>query len=241
MKNINLKTMRLNRYGLVLLCLLLGCKDDFLNVKPDKALLVPVTLEDFRALLDNSNTIMNYVPALMVLAGDDFKVADNGFPLTSNIERKSYLWQNDPYEGLSVQDWNRAYQQVFYANVVLEGLDGFKASSADGASFNEVKGTALFLRAFAFYQISQQFASPYQLNTAKTDLGIPLRLSSDVNVVSKRGTLAETYERILLDLQTALNLLPEKVAYKTRPNKAACLAMLARECWVLCPEGAFVK
>ena len=215
---------------LVLSCITTSCEKDFLDKKPDNALLVPETLEDLRALLDNSNTVMNYAPFLSVFSTDDFYITDNGFTSASSDVQNSYVWAEEIYlPTAAVTDWNRMYQQVFYANVVLDGLKELKTYPVSQAEeYKQVKGSALFYRAFAFYNLAQQFAAPYKASTAGQTLGIPIRLLADVNLTSTRGTLKQTYDQIIMDLEEAIDLLPVKAAFKTRPGKAAALAMLAR-------------
>src|SRR5690606_31415461 len=85
-----------------------------------------------------------------------------------------------------------------------------------------------FYRAFFHYLLAEEFTKAYQIESAETELGIPLRLSSDVQQQQSRSTLAQTYDQILNDLIEAENLLPLKVPYKTRPGRKAGLALLAR-------------
>jgi hypothetical protein len=212
--------------GICCLWLLQACKKDFLNTRPDKALLVPVTLSDMQALLDNT-FVLNITPGLTFIADGDTFATDagyNGYNL--DMERNSYIWAKDIYAGQPAGDWNVPYQQVFYANVVLEGLD--KLAADTGMEKNVLKGTALFHRALAFYGLVQQFAAPYQAGATGADAGIPVRLSSDVSLKVPRGTLKETYDRIFADLAEARNLLPVSTAYKSRPTVLALQALLAR-------------
>ena len=76
--------------------------------------------------------------------------------------------------------------------------------------------------------MAQLYAKPYNSASAKQDLGIPLRLGSDINAKSERGTLEQTYSQIINDLTESVNLLSEKLIVPSRPNKAAAYAMLAR-------------
>jgi tetratricopeptide (TPR) repeat protein len=89
-------------------------------------------------------------------------------------------------------------------------------------------GSALFFRAFAFYNVASLFAAPYDQSTASSDLGIPLSLSSYIGKKIKRSTVQESYDQILSDLHSAEELLPVKSVYQTRPSKTAVEALLAR-------------
>lgn len=205
-----------------------GCKKDFLNKKPDKALIIPVTLNDLQLLLDN-NLIMNIAPAMPLISSDDFYTTTDAWQaLSTATERNSYIWANDVYEGGFVADWNTPYQQVFYANVVLDRLAEFSPNSANQEEYHKIKGSALFYRAMAFYHFLQVFAAPYHPANAAQTPGIMLRLSSDVNQRPGRSSLLASYEKIVDDLIMATSLLPEKNSPKTRPSKWASSAMLSR-------------
>ncbi len=205
----------------------MGCNKGYLEVKPDKALLVPKTLEDLELLMNNE-AIMNITPGLQIIASDEFVATDSYLSGTAALERNSYLWNEDIFESNTPFDWNIPYQQVFYANNVLDILVGIKRDQTNEVNYDRVKGMALFFRAHAFYQLSQLFAKPYRQTSATTDLGIPLRLVADVNIPSKRATLEETYKQILEDLSAAYVLLPARPNVKSKPGKAATLALRAR-------------
>jgi len=209
--------------------ILFSCQDTFLDAKPDKSLLVPTTLEDFEMLLDNETEVMNRVPALGEMSCDDYYTTDEGWTgLSTAIERNAYIWAKDVYNGEVVGDWETLYKQVLYANVVLEGLEKSSSSEKITAKWRNLKGSALFHRAFAFYHLAQVFTSPYDKATASTTPGIPLRLSADVTGKPYRATLEQTYDQIEDDLLKARPLLPTVAAYKTRPSLSALYAMLAR-------------
>jgi SusD family. len=209
----------------------LACKkqDEWLDKKSNKADITPTTLEDCQALLDNDAIMNANYPALGIIGTDNFYVTfDNWQAAPTAVERNAYLWADDVYEGRELLDWNAQYQKVEYANVVIDALENIEANANSQAQWNGIKGAAMFHRAFAFYNLVQLFAKPYIDASARTDLGIPLRLSSDVNIKSTRSTVYETYDRIIKDLKEAENLLPSTTGYKTRPTKTAVQALLAR-------------
>ncbi len=190
--------------------------------------MIPTTLTDFQNFLDNLN-VFNISPSLPIIASDDFFASDakiNAY--TSVYQKNSYIWAKDIDEGMSILDWNTPYQQVLYANIVLDGVKSLSPDPTNQVEWNRIKGTALFHRAFAFYNLAQMYAKPYQMDAANQDLGIPIRIEGDVNKKSTRGTLQQTYSQILSDLKEAESLLPITSAFQSRPNKVAAQALLAR-------------
>jgi hypothetical protein len=205
-------------------------KSSFLDKKPNTNLVVPTTLGDFQNLLDNTNVI-GFTPVLGEMSSDNFYLGYNFWQNLDIKEQNAYIWAVDIYGGQGqVPDWDVPYQQVFYANVVLEGLANVKVDSSNAVQYNTLKGAALFTRAFAFYNLAQLFAPAYDPHSAGTDLSIPLRLSSDINAVSIHSTVQQTYDRILDDLHLAETLLPSIVPYanRNRPSRPAAQALLAR-------------
>ena len=213
---------------LLLLPVMVACSESFLDIKPDKKLVVPSTLDDMQALLDYFDVHNANMPGMGELSADDYYLLyDRWNTLASPYMKNGYIWAKEIWEGSTSIDWNNRYQQIFYANYVLEGLK--KINRADDPTYyDRLKGTALFYRAHAFYQLAQEFCAPYDRSASNDGSGLPLRLTSDLNVHTDRATVKETYERIVADLLEALELLSENDTYKTRPVKAAASAMLSR-------------
>jgi starch-binding outer membrane protein, SusD/RagB family len=227
---------------------LFSCKKGWLEAKPDKSLVVPSTIADYQALLDNTTEISTGIPGVTTglspfnaqqnslgeVSAGDFYVLPNIFGSQFPIYQNAFTWEKDIYVGAkNIDDWNIPYKRVFLANVVLEGIEKIKpADNTEQQAWNNVKGAALFFRAYNHFDVAQEFCKSYDKNTAGDDPGIPIRLTSDFNQDSKRGTVLETYNQIIADLKEANNLLtvtlPSNTLYKNRPTKAAANAMLAR-------------
>lgn len=224
------------KYFLLIGCLAIiagSCKKGWLDAKPDKKIVAPSTLEDYQAVLDNTNEVFNVnQPGLGEIGSGDFYLLDNNWSsLYTNTEKNAYTWAKDIYEGETyAQDWPAPYQQVFNADVVLEGLANIPEDASNKAERDAIKGSSLFYRAYAFYVLAQEFAKPYDKSSAATDPGIPLRLSSDVTIKSVRATVEQTYNQIIGDLKASIGLLQVTPKYKTRPSKPGAYAMLARTC-----------
>jgi hypothetical protein len=216
---------------LLLVGLTIGsCRKSFLAQKPSTNLLIPNSLTVLQELLDNE-AVMNVTPALGEVSADNYYLP---YPVWTELDIKeynAYIWAPDLYEGQGlVSDWDFPYQEVFYANTVLQGLTGIQPDSTDQAQWNMLKGWALFCRAYAFFNIAELFAQPYDSASAASDLGIPIRLSPDINVKTTRSSLQVSYAQILSDLQQAEGLLPTVIPARNlnRPSRPAAQALFAR-------------
>lgn len=208
------------------LCLI-GCNDNFLETRPSKALVVPTSLTDFQSLLDNS-WVMNMGPAFNPISDGDFIFSDEALSVLSTQNRNSYLWKPNIYEGttFSNNDWDLPYQQIFYSNVILDGLKEMKPDTTN--QYKQISGSALFFRAMAYYNLIQNFSVPYAKQTANKDPGVPLALTADVTVVLPRSTIQKNYDQIIADLLEARELLPDLGIPVTRPGKVAANALLSK-------------
>jgi tetratricopeptide (TPR) repeat protein len=200
--------------------------DDFLNVKQDKKMLVPNSLDDCEALLDDRATMNAAFPVIGEVASDQYYLpSSNWAALANEAERNCYVW--DAQTDVNVTNWQGPYKAILVANQVLYILDQINTSDDIGRA-NILKGRALFFRAYAYAQLADVFTLAYEPSGADEALGLPLRLSPNVDVVSVRSSLKETYRQMVDDLQKAIALLPEQAEPKTRPSKVAAYAALAR-------------
>lgn len=224
-------------YFVIFIFLFLGScskEKEFLDEKPNQSLIVPSSLSDFERLLNNQ-WVFNLAsdPSLGNAASDEYYIPDAVFnSLSVDYHRNQYIWAPSIEPGISNStyggEWKAAYEQVFYCNVVLEGLEKLSEQDKSSTLYNEIKGRALFLRSWAFYNLVQIYAMPYDPKTSNSYPGIPLRLSSDINTQSTRATIQECYDQILADVSLASRLLPEKVSYKTNPSAICSFGFLAR-------------
>lgn len=219
--------MKKYTYILLSLLLLFSRCDNFLDVKSDATLLVPQSLEDAQALLDDVLRMNEQtVPACGIDAGDEYYLLESVYNgLTENV-RKFYVWDYQVYRGHS-NDWGAGYAPVFNANLALELLENTERSEWNKESWDNVKGSALFYRAFYFFKLLEVFAPAYDAATADTDHGIALRLDTDFNKLSVRASVSDCYDQIFKDLNIALELLPDYPKHVTRPSKGAVYALLS--------------
>lgn len=204
-----------------------SCHKEWLDIKRDKKQVVPSSLKDLEALIGNSEVMTESMPYLGEFGSADFCLEESRVTALNELLRPTYLWTDDPYGDMNVPDWDNRHEQIYYANTVLAGLDRLSDKSHT-AQWQELRGSALFYRAWAVYQLAQLFCKPYDPATANADPGIPFLREADVNLRAKRGTVQQTYDQIVRDLEEALPLLVDRPVVKTRPGKAAVYGLLAR-------------
>ncbi|WP_143307057.1 RagB/SusD family nutrient uptake outer membrane protein [Chitinophaga vietnamensis] len=222
-------------YYFTFLLIVLGsvtCKkqDEFLAEKPTAALAEITSLSDIQKLLNNESLFNDgNVPDLPEVSSDEYYVTYAGWIERVYTEQAAYLWEKKVYSaGENVRDWYNPYTQIYYANTILDRLPDIKIDAGEKQMVDRLKGTALFFRAFAYFNLLQVFAAPYDSTTAQRDLGVPLRLISDFNVRVGRNTQEECYNQIFQDLSDAYQLLPERPIQLTQPGKLTVNALLAR-------------
>lgn len=223
--------MKIHKFllSILMLSLILGSCKKYLDVAPDSTQTKAETAEDCQLLLDNYTAMNTGYPSDGELSADDyFMQAVNYNNLTDPVDRDLYVWSANARRAAAAPQWQNPYKTVLTANLVLETIQKLQGGNTDAATLNALKGAALFYRAYAFWNVAQLYTKPYTASSAGQDLGIPLKMSTDLNDKSVRGTVQQTYDRIVQDLKDASNLLPATSSVPTKPNKAAAYAMLAR-------------
>jgi hypothetical protein len=175
--------------------------------------------------------------------------ADRGYPFgAANVEQGdmrgedmyndqlfyevTYVGSYNPQTANNNGMWIATYRMINRANIVLENLDPALASGVlTQAQRDQYRGEMLFLRALAHHELLIHFARPY--SDDENAPGVPYRTFA-INDVSKvpageavpRGTVAEGYTQLLIDLDEAETLLPTGAA--SRANKGAAIALKSR-------------
>ena len=215
-------------YVFLMLVTLGSCKK-FLDKKPDSKLQLPTTIEAVQGLLDFENTMNLQNPGTGEVSSDNYYVLDATFNgLSSQAVRNTYLWLDDITLNEYPNHWSRLYDVVTISNVCLESLEKIAPSLANQADWNNTRGSALLYRAKSLLTVTGYWTKAYDKNSAASDLGIPLRLNSDYEVVSTRASLKDSYDQIINDLKEAASLLPAVPKHVFRPSKPAAFGLLAR-------------
>jgi len=226
-----------------LMLTLTSCGEAFLDVKPSQNQRIPATLADYQALLDNATSNadpMNIRSShtLGMIGADEFQLTEakwKSFPAGVNYSymKNAYTWEQQIYEGreggtVNPIDFETGYKRILRCNLVLDGLTKLNLLSGEEQAMNNARGSALFYRAFDYYNLAQLYCPVYQSEEAESTLGLPLRLNPDPTIKLTRASLAATYQQVLKDLEEALPLLEKTSLVLFRPSKTAVFALLAR-------------
>lgn len=208
--------------GLLIASGLSSCKK-FLDKKPLQEQLIPENLDDLQAFLDHPDVAYSD-PGLLQILSDEYYISSDFYNQLTPDLAQNYIWGYNaiPYDA----SWNSPYtKQIYFANIVLDQLADLNFPS-DNYS-NRVKGSALFYRGNAFFNVAQVYANSY----SESDLekpGIVLRLTSDINVKSERSSIKNSYNQIISDVTEATRLLPNQSTIQSRPTKYSAYGLLAR-------------
>jgi len=208
-----------------------GC-EKYVDIKT-QGNLVPSQTINYRYLLNNTNGF-EANPNLSDFASNDINITDASqlSTLTSlnyNYFLNSYTWQNVifPLGTTAEQDlsWNAAYAVVLHCNTIINELPTSDGTEAEKAALT---AESLVHRADAYLALVNNYAKPYNANTAATDLGVPLLLEQTVSQKLNRATVKAIYDQIIADLLRAIPALPVTQAYNTLPSLASAYGELAR-------------
>ncbi len=129
-----------------------------------------------------------------------------------------YNNQQQPTNSTIETVWETAYQQVYYANSIIDGAE--RSTALPGADKNRIKGEALFVRSLVYFYLQQLFGDiPY---TASLDY-------EHNRTLSKTNTNA-VLEHLEQDLIEAVSLLTDDYRDTERiyPNRKVAQLLLAR-------------
>ena len=116
--------------------------------------------------------------------------------------------------------WTPGYQAIVGCNKVIELVAEGESTEQD-----QLIGENYYLRAYAFFEMVNVFGRPY--SQGRSNLGIPLKLTTDINDLPDRSTVGEVYDQVVSDLLKAESLMTinKSNSYAT---KEAAQALLSR-------------
>src|SRR5574340_768192 len=86
---------------------LFSCKkqESWLDKKSNKSDIVPLTIDDFKSLLNNDNVLNADYPGIGIIGADNYFITFSSWQRRPAIEQNAYLWKPDIYQGATLADW----------------------------------------------------------------------------------------------------------------------------------------
>ncbi|TAJ12870.1 RagB/SusD family nutrient uptake outer membrane protein [Marinilabiliaceae bacterium JC017] len=131
----------------------------------------------------------------------------------------NYKHTNDNY--YTQRLWQYSYQDIISCNRVIDLAEKGKSPEMD-----QLIGENYYLRGFLYFTLCSAFGRPYNQNPT-ANLGVPVKLTTDIDDLPPRETVAKVYKQIEDDLLEAAKLMTidKENIYAT---KEAAYALLAR-------------
>lgn len=209
---------------------------DFTEIEP-KGKNVLSRVEDLDMLLNYEYRQRGFAfRSVMLVANDILPYAEN-IPNLLSAKEKSLNGILATWDGtldraiLTATD--DAYSECYSINAKVASAVIAKVDAAAGDRYmaDRLKAEAYVLRAYMHYIVVNLYAKAYDPETAADDPGVPYIKENDaLEVPCTKSTVAEVYENILADLETALELnsLPDKPINTMRVGKAFAYAVKAK-------------
>lgn len=139
-------------------------------------------------------------------------VEGTGEALTRDNVCTSFTSEDTPW-------WSKAYTLIHDANHLIETLPNYKDNFPE-VTYNEFLGQGYFVRAFSYYQMARRYGG---VPIVKNEISYPI----EGNIEVPRSSEKETWDAILEDFNTAIELLPATATFEGTANKYAALAFKA--------------
>lgn len=245
-----------NRYRFLLIIALLGialggCKKNFLETQSTETV-------DEEVIFKNTETAMAAVNGLhkLMWTGDLSTTAFYGGYDMLMIwyevmgEDLVYTYSNAQFQTQaqwathrkptvgSVEHFYRLLQYfVSNANMIIDRADNLEGTQNEK---NNIKGQALFYRAFGYFTMVQMYGERYRPGADNTQLGVVLRNDNSTEPRA-RATVEEVYQQVNNDLDEAIQLL--EATSVQRPNKSHINVHVARglKARVLLTQGKWLE
>jgi hypothetical protein len=206
-----------------LICISSGSCKDFLDTKPEDALF-PGNYYKTAQELDYALTSVYHCLGADAIYGNNVLyllgwTADEGYMNRSTIATGAFRLNHALGDSYVTAFWRDLYVGINRANILLENVDSNPDIPQEKR--NTVKGEALFLRAYFYFLLVQNFG------------GVPLKLESSksaVDVHIERSTVKQVYDQIVKDMTEAEGLVQDitAIGFGGRVSKSAVRGILMR-------------
>ncbi|MEL6866973.1 MAG: RagB/SusD family nutrient uptake outer membrane protein [Bacteroidota bacterium] len=207
-----------------------SCDDGFLEIIPDNDITVEELLDSPEKAQEYLNASYKTLAATNVMGGQTWFLSDlmsdnvdgSTAALTSGDWRAHYTWTTDIFLGTTRSLMSGAGLVNGTSNYLMANLDLVPGLNEGDRSRMEAE--ARFLRGLAHFELVRLFAQPYGFTADNSHQGIAIQLAY-TTVGSGQNTVAEVYDQVVADMESAANALPtENNGYATSWSAKAYLA-----------------
>jgi hypothetical protein len=178
--------------------------DDFLDITPTGKVIAK-TCEEYRDLLTYEYDNFPSDRSKTALRGDELTLSAS---FTSSDDYASYFdiwrWNDDaPSSTTSSFGWRRYYHAIYISNYIIEHQH--EITNGTSQEISQLVGESYMMRAFSHFTLVNLYAEPYTHCQPDTTRGVPLMLEADVNAVPYSSSVADVYNQVLADIDSAQN------------------------------------
>jgi starch-binding outer membrane protein, SusD/RagB family len=216
-----------------------GCEKDYLNTTPTGSVdagSAYATTKNAKAAINGiyRGFIVRYrgsqgyfgYPSLMLI--NDILAEDLVFSNASNgwhFNEHRWLTHRSDVGNLSIMPYEMYYRLIGNANVAIANIDNAVGTPAEK---NQIKGEALAIRAFSYFNLVQYYGKRYDASKKpNSTLGVSLVLEPTKEGIA-RSSVEDCYAQINKDLDEAGKLLTSARAAKSHFNKNVVRGIQAR-------------
>lgn len=216
-----------------------GCEKDYLNTTPTGSVdagSAYATTKNAKAAINGiyRGFIVRYrgsqgyfgYPSLMLI--NDILAEDLVFSNASNgwhFNEHRWLTHRSDVGNLSIMPYEMYYRLIGNANVAIANIDNAIGTPAEK---NQIKGEALAIRAFSYFNLVQYYGKRYDASKKpNSTLGVSLVLEPTKEGIA-RSSVEDCYAQINKDLDEAGKLLTSARAAKSHFNKNVVRGIQAR-------------
>ncbi|MFI0429398.1 RagB/SusD family nutrient uptake outer membrane protein [Mariniflexile sp. HMF6888] len=202
-----------------------SCSEEFLEVTP-KGSLIAQSTKDYNLLLEDPS--LRELSNITVPMGDEVAAIEPFYSTIEQRPRRLFKWEADIYNSdQNSQELQPLMASLYVYNKIINEVND--ANGGTDVEKQELEAEARIGRAFNYFMLINYYGKPYNASTASSDLGFPIITYSDITSTNfTRNTVAEVYDFIIEDIESALPYLSESVSSRHRASKAAAEGLLGK-------------
>ena len=186
---------------------------------------------------DGGGGLVDWVSILSDLSSDITQIHLDGQDVYSWDYFVVYNHETDNDDFRQINNiWLAGYSTIEASNQVIDVINSQLIDDDLADDWQpRIKGEALFLRSFAYFNLIRTFAPPYGSENQRKSIILSTKPSESAFDLKGLSTTEEVYDQIIMDLENAIELLPNSYrtvldpeGYKVRATKDAARFLLAK-------------